>query len=207
MLTSGVLVRVVAAATEVPEATVALYLRSLREAGLITTGARGVNAARMSHLDAARLLLAIVATDRPARAVEAITDFGALELHFFGRADTAAAEGLTQRIPNGDKLEDIIARVIGNYENGSEEWCYLEVDIGALQAFLTVKEGAYSFSTPEFIALDKAKSLGASPDDRLTLAENAVARSRRYASRVKIQKTIYSDVFAEIGDAFQEGGT
>ncbi|PZO36598.1 MAG: hypothetical protein DCE92_08740 [Alphaproteobacteria bacterium] len=67
-----------AKSTGVPVGTVNLFFRNLREARLVTTGARGVNAPAMQRLDAARLLLAIAVTDRPVRAAQAVRDFGQL---------------------------------------------------------------------------------------------------------------------------------
>jgi hypothetical protein len=77
-MTPGELTKAVAGATLMPEATVTAHARMLREAGLLTTGARGVNAPEMTPLDAARLLLSVMVTERPSRAVDAVRDFGSL---------------------------------------------------------------------------------------------------------------------------------
>lgn len=57
--TPGELIKVVASATGVAEATVTTYHRSLREAGLVTKGGRGTSAARPTSQDAARVLIAV----------------------------------------------------------------------------------------------------------------------------------------------------
>jgi len=55
-------------------------MRNLREQGLLTTGARGVNAPDMTYLDAARVLLAHIVKSKPGRAAPALVrDFGSLE--------------------------------------------------------------------------------------------------------------------------------
>lgn len=64
----------------VEAATVAIYARELRKAGLLTTGARGVNAPHMRPLDAARLLIALMATDRPSEAVGAVERWRTMQL-------------------------------------------------------------------------------------------------------------------------------
>lgn len=70
----------IADALLVEAATVAIYARDLRKAGLLTTGARGVNAPHMRPLDAARILIALMATDRPSEAVDSVTRWRAMTL-------------------------------------------------------------------------------------------------------------------------------
>lgn len=77
----GELTKLIARAYRVEEKTVSVYARWLREAGLLTTGARGVNAPDMTPLDAARLTIALLATDRPAGAVERARRFGAMQIY------------------------------------------------------------------------------------------------------------------------------
>jgi hypothetical protein len=78
MATSGVMTKTISAATRVAEPKVALIVRELREADLLTTGARGVNAAEMTPLDAARVLIALLASDRPVNARKTVVEFGRL---------------------------------------------------------------------------------------------------------------------------------
>ena len=59
-----------------PEQTVAVYARLLREARLLSTGGRGPGAANMTPDDCARLLLAIMAADQVKDAVSAVERFG-----------------------------------------------------------------------------------------------------------------------------------
>lgn len=66
----------IAEALTQPVGSVKLYVRELREAGLLTTGARGVNAPHMTTLDAARLVIALLATDKPSECVERVKRFG-----------------------------------------------------------------------------------------------------------------------------------
>lgn len=65
----------------VEEKTLVVYARFLREAGLLTTGARGVNAPNMLPLDAARLTIALLATESPARAVESVKRFAPMTIN------------------------------------------------------------------------------------------------------------------------------
>lgn len=54
--------------------------RALREAGLLTTGARGVNAPHMTTLDAARVTIAVLAGSIPTTAVEEVRYWGELQV-------------------------------------------------------------------------------------------------------------------------------
>lgn len=69
---------VVADAYRVELRTVGLVTRLLKEAGLLTSGARGVNAPDMTPQDAARTTIALLATDKPSRAAEMVKRFGPL---------------------------------------------------------------------------------------------------------------------------------
>ncbi|WP_321830661.1 hypothetical protein [Thalassovita sp.] len=60
------------------EKTIKLIVRHLREAGLFTTGARGVNAPEMTVLDAVRIIVALLASSSPSRAPRDVKYFGNL---------------------------------------------------------------------------------------------------------------------------------
>lgn len=68
----------VSEAYHVEEKTTVHFTRLLKEAGLLTTGARGVNAPDMTPRDAARITIAFLATDMPSRAVAAVEKFGGM---------------------------------------------------------------------------------------------------------------------------------
>lgn len=63
----------------VEEKTIKMIVRILREAGLFTTGARGVNAPDITPLDAVRVVIAVVASTSPSRAVRDVQYFGGLK--------------------------------------------------------------------------------------------------------------------------------
>jgi hypothetical protein len=66
---SSAFIKIVADAYRVEEKTVTLYARLMREAGLLTTGSRGINAPHMHPRDAVRLTIALLATSTAAHAV------------------------------------------------------------------------------------------------------------------------------------------
>lgn len=62
-----------------PESSVAAEARVMREAGWLTTGARGVNAPEMTHVDAARMTLALLSGEPPSKVVEEFEFLRSLE--------------------------------------------------------------------------------------------------------------------------------
>lgn len=73
---SAAFINAMAHVFDVPHKTMVTYTRFLKEAGLLTTGARGVNAPNMKPLDAARVTIALLASGTPGQAVERVKRFG-----------------------------------------------------------------------------------------------------------------------------------
>jgi len=65
----GPFISLISATYGLPEKTVVVVARALREAGWLTSGARGVNAPDMEARDAARLSLALLTGEPPSKAV------------------------------------------------------------------------------------------------------------------------------------------
>lgn len=106
-----------AEALTTPEKTVTDYTRRLKEAGLISTGARGVNAPEMTPLDAARLLIALLSSSSATHCVERVRRFGCIEHHplsmrnsHLWREDIAPKD--IREDLDGKNLENIIATLI-----------------------------------------------------------------------------------------------
>src|SRR6516164_7491190 len=74
-MTPGQLVTAVSIAMDVPLETVTQHDRNLAIAGLRTMGARGVNAPHVTTLDAARLVVATLASVRTKDSVETVLKF------------------------------------------------------------------------------------------------------------------------------------
>lgn len=108
--------------TRADEARVILYARLLREAGLLTTGPRGRHAPHMKPVDAARMLIALMATDRPSEAVEALHRWGPMQL------DRGMSEGdLPARLFSGTPtLEEVLTRVM-DLDYDPANWSILPV--------------------------------------------------------------------------------
>ena len=87
----GPLALAVAAVLRLDHKSVEVTARALREAGLLTTGARGRNAPDMTPKDLAVHLIAALATDKPARAVALVTRLGGFRLSAPAMADAVAS--------------------------------------------------------------------------------------------------------------------
>lgn len=101
---------IVAHSTRVPEKTVAMFGRNLKSAGLLTSGARGVNAPEMTVLDLTRMVIALCATDRPSDAVEMSNRYRS------SRSANAATIKIAEReieIPEGEELEGLLSNLLG----------------------------------------------------------------------------------------------
>lgn len=148
MVKSGGFIVGVASALDLPEATVSGAFRVLRESGLMTSGARGVNAPDMTDLDAARMLIAMLVNERPAYAESGTRDFGQLVCTDFRAADgagfisdenreeflrstvdfTLGARGLPER----HTFEQAVAELIRMYGDDRDEdyWSRSQIDMG-----------------------------------------------------------------------------
>ena len=96
MPTPGQLIVKMSQVLSIPEATLTVFDRTLRDAGLLGKAGRGRGSVQRSPLDTARLLIAVLATNSPARAAEAVVDFGCLYLY--------SAQG---RDPNDMRLSEL----------------------------------------------------------------------------------------------------
>lgn len=76
---SAAFVQMMSQSLTLPESTGTDYARRLKEAKLLSTGARGVNAPEMTPLDAARFLIAVLTTPSPAQCVERVKRFGQIK--------------------------------------------------------------------------------------------------------------------------------
>lgn len=101
----GSLISLVSSTFGVPETTVVVVARALREAGWLTSGARGVNAPHMTTRDTARLSLALLTGEPPGRVVEEFEFIRSLQTK-----DKFPVEGLVCQndLPCNHILEDVL---------------------------------------------------------------------------------------------------
>lgn len=89
--------------------------RTLREADLLTTGARGVNAPHMVPRDAARLVIAALAGSIPTTVVTDVQHWGSYQI--YGIFGTTVEKGpfLTSEPDAASTLEDALTLILGLY--------------------------------------------------------------------------------------------
>ena len=101
----GPFINLISSTFGVPESTVVVVARALREAGWLSSGARGVNAPHMTARDAARLSLALLSGEAPGRVVEEFAFIRGLQTNDVHRED-----GLfdPRDLGAGHILEDVV---------------------------------------------------------------------------------------------------
>ena len=111
-----------------PEKTVSVVARHLKEAKLLTTGARGVNAPDMKPMDAARMVIALLTTDNLLQSVERVRLFGQIKYSpnfkkSYRGYETMKPEHFAELF-QGETLEEVLAYLFGLPATvGLEESC------------------------------------------------------------------------------------
>lgn len=101
----GPFLETVASGTCLGLRSVRIFGRELRDGGLLTTGARGVNAPDMTPRDLAVMLIALLGTDRPARAVDAVRYFGGMQPAQPAHPESWGSGGVLPESPDHTLLE------------------------------------------------------------------------------------------------------
>lgn len=197
MVTSGQLSKLFAKALGLPDSTVGLYLRYLREDGLIETGARGVNAVQLPFIAFSRLLIALLVADKPVNAAAATRDFGNLVLVYgAGQKARLAEANFAKYAPSeGQKFEDVIATFFTELAKVQQEaglgqkmsWSrvkqYLQdwilfsisVQIEMVGGSITLQDEKLEFCVPALGKLSSAKN---------QLQKMSVAKRRKSVERI-----------------------
>lgn len=111
------LVADLAARLDIEAKSIATVARHLREEGLISQGARGVNAAQATPLDAARLIIALMVEGKAKDAPQRVRDYGLLRLSAWDK-DEEETDAISLRDLYGIDdctLEEALAAVISGY--------------------------------------------------------------------------------------------
>lgn len=129
----------------VDEGSVKMFARLLKEAGLLSMGARGINAPHMLPLDAARLTLALLSTDSPARCVDRVRRFGPMKIA------QSMGDPPKALIGDGDvTLEKVLVRAFCFDRNNIFNLPYVEVNENYKSARMEFSKGAWAnFKTTE----------------------------------------------------------
>jgi hypothetical protein len=123
MMKSGQLIKIISSALGAEHSTVKFVARKLREAGFLTTGARGVNAPEMTTRDAARLTLALMTGTPPNQIVETFEIYRQLrndEFEHIKEASVIQLLGFKQENTAEDFLVYLIDFMCSNPANEEE---------------------------------------------------------------------------------------
>jgi hypothetical protein len=106
MITAGELTKVIAFAIDMDLQVVTRVFRALREENFLTKGGRGPSAPPMTPLDAARVLIALLVSDRPVDAATIVREVGQFQLHYLGKGPNE----INAKV--GDRFEDNLASLL-----------------------------------------------------------------------------------------------
>lgn len=139
-------IKIVADAYGVEEKTVTLFARLMREAGLLTTGSRGVNAPHMHPRDAVRLTIALLATSTAAHAPKMYQRFAGMTV----QADRSnGPHPVSLGIVEGATLESVLLHMFmadmfpGNVEGGGPFECNPYLELQENQRIATIEHSVF----------------------------------------------------------------
>ncbi|GGD42486.1 hypothetical protein [Aureimonas glaciei] len=207
------LISTTATALGIPEATLAIAFRSLRESGLMTTGGRGRAAPDMTYLDQARLVIWALVTDKPAMAEHAAVDFGRLICTEIEPAPDRSPEAGAREInplQKAYKFEDAVAELLRVFSEDTQlEYfqsecfesalgvhlppCEISVHVSSLTAIMYWRGDLYHFSDADQSLLDNVVLDAFEQDvDAAEMAEKLTAleaENQRYVEKAARYKS------------------
>ena len=189
------------------EGTLNLFSRRLREAGRVSKAKRGRGAASMSHLDAARFLIALGATDHPER-VQEVEPFFSRSLPFCSPGAVASLPDILREIlDQGFELDRAVAYLIQHIshvasKDASSTW--LEIDRANGGAMIQIGRGALFFEQPQMHALHSSGSTDADLDFEEKFDE-ASRESATFATGKSIKATFFVGILMHLHRKISEG--
>ncbi|MFW2543838.1 hypothetical protein ACN2XU_14440 [Primorskyibacter sp. 2E107] len=103
-----------------PEKTLQVLGRAMREVEYVHSSGRGRNAHRLTHLEVARILIAVMVSESTTTGVERLPHFAALPLKAKSNQNTT--------------FEVAFAHLLKRYAEGEARTWYVEIDIGMSEA-------------------------------------------------------------------------
>lgn len=143
---SSAFIKIVADAYRVEEKTVTLYARLMREAGLLTTGSRGINAPHMHPRDAVRLTIALLATSTAAHAVQMYHRFAGMTVQ---PDRSKGPHPVSLGVREGSTLESVLLHMFTtdmfpeNVEGGGPWECAPYLELQENQRIATIEHLAF----------------------------------------------------------------
>ncbi len=139
---SSAFIKIVVDAYRVEEKTAMLYTRFMKEAGLITSGARGVSAPHMHPRDAVRLTIALLATGTAAHAVKMYQRFAGMT---YQSDQSTGPHPVSLGVHEGATLESVLLHMFTTdmfpekLEGGGPFECAPYLELQENQRFATIE--------------------------------------------------------------------
>jgi hypothetical protein len=206
-MTPGQLVKAVSVALDVPEETVVQHDRNLVVAGLRTTGARGVNAPHVTHLDAARLFVAVLGSVRTKDSVRVVKDFegtifepGSLDPDDMFRIDDAIA-----RLPLRHNLVEGLAAMVAEASQPIED---LQRYLRRFGSSIVICEYDWDGANGQIVASDATGSwqgiASYSPPD--FSLKSPLDEDKYYLTTIEQERRAHGAAVMILGSAFRDSG-
>lgn len=180
----GMFNKMIAEAYRVEEKTVVVFTRALKEEGLLTTGARGVNAPDMIPRDASRTTIALLATDKPTRAAEMVRRFGGL---LYVPSKSSGDHPPEFGIRDGITFEEVLTAI---FTSDVALWAvapFVEIATNARTALIEYQGGGIFFKTEnrseEQMEADRKDLLGIRRSSGVASSEMAPIWTEFYVER------------------------
>lgn len=183
-----------------PVETVRVAYRAMRTEGLLTSGARGVNAPDMIALDAARMLIWGLVSDRPMDAVNAVLDFGSLPFVEAFERNPIYPQSSHDHFPKNTTLELALVWLLTNSVVSTDtfydfEDTEVEIQSNDLIATLAIDGTGYKFEYP-YVHLNDGDNLHQLRQDNARYFDLRA----RYYRKIKQMRTIGAGELQEIAD-------
>ncbi|MER9423944.1 hypothetical protein NKI88_16010 [Mesorhizobium sp. M0317] len=172
-----------------PESLVALMYRSLSEAKLLSfNGARGVNGPHSTLLDGVRVAIALLCTDRPSEACQAVINFGGMTHQPAARGIFSATESPSE-ITFESFLVDLFKKMISSGPHLARDRfgsTSIEVLTTIPTAFVHDNSSKYGFYFSSWMKeADKEKLI------------------EKYASEIQVSRKIYGSTILHMASEYR----
>lgn len=191
-----------------------MVVRELRTAGLLTTGARGVNAPAMTTLDAARVLIAFLVSDRPIDAPRTVRDFGALRcaVKFPRNVPATIEHAFMLELPEHHLFEEGLAFVIQTYARApwtaaAPPYLAVSASVNNMQAEIELLTHTYRYFYYKLLDLSvnrqsSQSSIISNQEDRDILAQFGTAKEEYNTIRINQRRELGAGVLVPISADF-----
>ena len=217
MVTTTDLTAIVASATGVNPQSIVQIIRNLRSAGLLSSGGRGRHAAKMSAKDAALVIVAMLISDRPTDAAQAVKD--SRHLVWVAWREATKPEPSIFVFPDGDRGENgaaglplqlidalvhVLKKLAAWKPGAGRSTVKICFDTEDLSCQIVTSAGEQRYFVTEQWA-ERITALNAKGEEDLKIWK--ALRKSYQLSRISVRRTIHHNTLFEIAQLFAEART